>query len=144
MIFLFCVKTQMEMLFCSTLVGLPMLIPPMLFTGELFQAWTSCSQVHFKIGMNYSFHTWLLLLSSQNWKRISNILSFSCSICMCMECWCLKQWQHLLAKFLCCHSLPFLELPLQPWYISLTSFPIVPWCLSGLGTININYSFMSS
>ncbi|KOM57386.1 hypothetical protein LR48_Vigan11g041900 [Vigna angularis] len=36
--------TQMEMLFCSTLVGLPMLIPPMLFTGELFQAWTSCSQ----------------------------------------------------------------------------------------------------
>ncbi|XP_027906686.1 UDP-galactose/UDP-glucose transporter 4-like isoform X2 [Vigna unguiculata] len=36
--------TQMEMLFCSTLVGLPLLIPPMLFTGELFQAWTSCSQ----------------------------------------------------------------------------------------------------
>ncbi|KAK7292577.1 hypothetical protein RJT34_15428 [Clitoria ternatea] len=36
--------TQMEMLFCSTVVGLPMLIPPMLFTGELFKAWTSCSQ----------------------------------------------------------------------------------------------------
>ncbi|ESW06948.1 hypothetical protein PHAVU_010G089600 [Phaseolus vulgaris] len=35
---------KMEMLFCSTLVGLPLLIPPMLFTGELFQAWTSCSQ----------------------------------------------------------------------------------------------------
>ncbi|TKY63830.1 UDP-galactose/UDP-glucose transporter 2 [Spatholobus suberectus] len=36
--------TQMEMLFCSTVVGLPFLIPPMLFTGELFKAWTSCSQ----------------------------------------------------------------------------------------------------
>ncbi|KAH9732195.1 UDP-galactose/UDP-glucose transporter 2 [Citrus sinensis] len=37
--------TQMEMLFCSTVVGLPMLIPPMLLTGELFKAWNSCSQV---------------------------------------------------------------------------------------------------
>lgn len=36
--------TQMEMLFCSTVVGLPFLIPPMLFTGELFKAWNSCSQ----------------------------------------------------------------------------------------------------
>ncbi|KAL8502358.1 hypothetical protein ACS0TY_021485 [Phlomoides rotata] len=36
--------TQMEMLFCSTLVGMPFLIPPMLFTGELFRAWNSCSQ----------------------------------------------------------------------------------------------------
>ncbi|XP_075494165.1 UDP-galactose/UDP-glucose transporter 2-like isoform X2 [Primulina tabacum] len=36
--------TQTEMLFCSTLVGMPLLIPPMLFTGELFKAWTSCSQ----------------------------------------------------------------------------------------------------
>ncbi|CAJ1949966.1 unnamed protein product [Sphenostylis stenocarpa] len=36
--------TQMEMLFCSTVVGLPFLIPPMIFTGELFKAWTSCSQ----------------------------------------------------------------------------------------------------
>ena len=36
---------QMEMLFCSTVVGLPFLIPPMLLTGELFKAWTSCSQV---------------------------------------------------------------------------------------------------
>ncbi|XP_021748451.1 UDP-galactose/UDP-glucose transporter 4-like [Chenopodium quinoa] len=36
--------TQMEMLFCSTVVGLPMLIPPMVLTGELFRAWTSCSQ----------------------------------------------------------------------------------------------------
>ncbi|XP_075501062.1 UDP-galactose/UDP-glucose transporter 2-like [Primulina tabacum] len=36
--------TQTEMLFCSTLVGLPFLIPPMLFTGELSKAWTSCSQ----------------------------------------------------------------------------------------------------
>ncbi|KAL0464727.1 UNVERIFIED_CONTAM: UDP-galactose/UDP-glucose transporter 4 [Sesamum latifolium] len=37
--------TQTEMLFCSTLVGMPFLIPPMLFTGELFKAWDSCSQV---------------------------------------------------------------------------------------------------
>nr|CAN80578.1 hypothetical protein VITISV_031735 [Vitis vinifera] len=36
--------TQMEMLFCSTVIGLPFLIPPMLFTGELFKAWNSCSQ----------------------------------------------------------------------------------------------------
>ncbi|KAM7472149.1 hypothetical protein LguiA_010332 [Lonicera macranthoides] len=36
--------TQMEMLFCSTVVGLPFLIPPMLLTGELFIAWNSCSQ----------------------------------------------------------------------------------------------------
>ncbi|XP_059650983.1 UDP-galactose/UDP-glucose transporter 4-like [Cornus florida] len=36
--------TQTEMLFCSTVVGLPFLIPPMLFTGELFKAWNSCSQ----------------------------------------------------------------------------------------------------
>ncbi|XP_039121013.1 LOW QUALITY PROTEIN: UDP-galactose/UDP-glucose transporter 4-like [Dioscorea cayenensis subsp. rotundata] len=34
--------TQMEMLYCSTTVGLPMLIPPMIFTGELIKAWNSC------------------------------------------------------------------------------------------------------
>nr|GEW71861.1 UDP-galactose/UDP-glucose transporter 2-like [Tanacetum cinerariifolium] len=37
--------TQMEMLFCSTLVGLPFLIPPMLLTGELFKARSSCWQL---------------------------------------------------------------------------------------------------
>ncbi|XVF14199.1 hypothetical protein REPUB_Repub09cG0037200 [Reevesia pubescens] len=36
--------TQKKMLFCSTVVGLPFLIPPMLLTGELFKAWNSCSQ----------------------------------------------------------------------------------------------------
>ncbi|KAI8025118.1 UDP-galactose/UDP-glucose transporter 4 [Camellia lanceoleosa] len=36
--------TQTEMLFCSTVVGMPFLIPPMLVTGELFKAWSSCSQ----------------------------------------------------------------------------------------------------
>ncbi|KAK6947713.1 UAA transporter [Dillenia turbinata] len=36
--------TQMEMLFCSTVVGLPVLVPPMILTGELFKAWSSCSQ----------------------------------------------------------------------------------------------------
>ncbi|KMZ61915.1 UDP-galactose/UDP-glucose transporter 4 [Zostera marina] len=35
--------TQTEMLFCSTVVGLPFLIPPMIITGELFTAWKSCS-----------------------------------------------------------------------------------------------------
>ncbi|KAK3150281.1 hypothetical protein QOZ80_3AG0231210 [Eleusine coracana subsp. coracana] len=36
--------TQMEMLFCSTVVGLPFLAVPMVLTGELMTAWTSCSQ----------------------------------------------------------------------------------------------------
>ncbi|KAK3022818.1 hypothetical protein RJ639_046638 [Escallonia herrerae] len=36
--------TQIEMLFCTTVVGLPFLIPPMLLTGELYRAWNSCSQ----------------------------------------------------------------------------------------------------
>lgn len=36
--------TQMEMLFCSTVVGLPFLVPPMILTGELFRAWFACSQ----------------------------------------------------------------------------------------------------
>ncbi|XP_023527913.1 UDP-galactose/UDP-glucose transporter 2-like isoform X3 [Cucurbita pepo subsp. pepo] len=42
---------QMEMLFCSTVVGLPFLIPPMLLTGELFKAWTSCSQHKYVYGV---------------------------------------------------------------------------------------------
>ncbi|KAJ4842195.1 putative glycosidase CRH2 [Turnera subulata] len=36
--------TQMEMLFCSSVVGLPFLFIPMVFTGELFIAWSSCSK----------------------------------------------------------------------------------------------------
>ncbi|KAL3829617.1 hypothetical protein ACJIZ3_018419 [Penstemon smallii] len=43
--------TQTEMLFCSTLVGMPFLIPPMLLTGELFKAWTSCSQHPYVYGV---------------------------------------------------------------------------------------------
>uniref|UniRef100_A0A7N0TX71 UDP-galactose/UDP-glucose transporter 2-like n=2 Tax=Kalanchoe fedtschenkoi TaxID=63787 RepID=A0A7N0TX71_KALFE len=43
--------TQMEMLFCSTVVGLPFLIPPMLLTGELSKAWTSCSQHPYVYGV---------------------------------------------------------------------------------------------
>ncbi|CAI9101682.1 OLC1v1039062C2 [Oldenlandia corymbosa var. corymbosa] len=43
--------TQMEMLFCSTVVGLPFLIPPMILTGELFKAWTSCSQHPYVYGV---------------------------------------------------------------------------------------------
>jgi solute carrier family 35 (adenosine 3'-phospho 5'-phosphosulfate transporter), member B3 len=36
----------MEMLFCSTVVGLPFLAVPMVLTGELTTAWNSCSQVN--------------------------------------------------------------------------------------------------
>jgi adenosine 3'-phospho 5'-phosphosulfate transporter B3 len=36
----------MEMLFCSTVVGLPFLVVPMVLTGELMRAWTACSQVN--------------------------------------------------------------------------------------------------
>ncbi|PSS11730.1 UDP-galactose/UDP-glucose transporter like [Actinidia chinensis var. chinensis] len=43
--------TQMEMLFCSTVVGMPFLIPPMLLTGELFKAWNSCSQHPYVYGV---------------------------------------------------------------------------------------------
>ncbi|XP_047083818.1 UDP-galactose/UDP-glucose transporter 2-like isoform X2 [Lolium rigidum] len=35
---------QMEMLFCSTVVGLPFLAVPMVLTGELTTAWSACSQ----------------------------------------------------------------------------------------------------
>ncbi|GAY61037.1 hypothetical protein CUMW_206700 [Citrus unshiu] len=35
---------EMEMLFCSTVVGLPFLLVPMILTGELIRAWNSCSQ----------------------------------------------------------------------------------------------------
>lgn len=58
---------QMEMLFCSTAVGLPFLIPPMFLTGEIFVAWSNC--------LNVSIYLWphfqvvkVFLLSS---KRIS-------------------------------------------------------------------------
>ncbi|PKA66415.1 UDP-galactose/UDP-glucose transporter 2 [Apostasia shenzhenica] len=43
--------SQMEMLFCSTVVGLPLLIPPMVLTGELFKAWNSCSQHPYVYGV---------------------------------------------------------------------------------------------
>ncbi|KAL9260660.1 UDP-galactose/UDP-glucose transporter 4-like protein [Drosera capensis] len=43
--------TQMEMLFCSTVVGLPVLIPPMVLTGELFRAWKSCYQHPYVYGV---------------------------------------------------------------------------------------------
>lgn len=38
-------SSQMEMLFCSTIVGAPFLLLPMILTGELFTAWNSCYQV---------------------------------------------------------------------------------------------------
>ncbi|KAL1543481.1 enolase-phosphatase E1 [Salvia divinorum] len=43
--------TQTEMLFCSTLVGMPFLIPPMVLTGELFTAWDSCSKHPYVYGV---------------------------------------------------------------------------------------------
>ncbi|KAG8659275.1 UDP-galactose/UDP-glucose transporter 4 [Manihot esculenta] len=43
--------TQIEVLFCSTVVGLPFLIPPMILTGELFKAWNSCSQHPYVYGV---------------------------------------------------------------------------------------------
>ncbi|KAI3707043.1 hypothetical protein L6452_25217 [Arctium lappa] len=43
--------TQMEMLFCSTIVGTPFLIPPMIVTGELFKAWKSCSDHPYVYGV---------------------------------------------------------------------------------------------
>ncbi|KAL3645375.1 enolase-phosphatase E1 [Castilleja foliolosa] len=43
--------TQMEMLFCSTVVGLPFLLAPMILTGELFRAWSSCSQHPYVYGV---------------------------------------------------------------------------------------------
>ncbi|GKA25761.1 UDP-galactose/UDP-glucose transporter 2-like protein [Tanacetum coccineum] len=43
--------TQMEMLYCSTIVGTPFLIPPMIFTGELFRAWKSCYENPYVYGV---------------------------------------------------------------------------------------------
>ncbi|KAF2313224.1 hypothetical protein P3X46_029962 [Hevea brasiliensis] len=43
--------TQIEVLFCSTVVGLPFLIPPMILTGELIKAWNSCSQHPYVYGV---------------------------------------------------------------------------------------------
>ncbi|XP_062074190.1 UDP-galactose/UDP-glucose transporter 2-like [Humulus lupulus] len=43
--------TQMEMLFCSTVVGLPFLLPPMILTGELVKAWNSCYEHPYVYGV---------------------------------------------------------------------------------------------
>ncbi|TYI66319.1 hypothetical protein E1A91_D09G215100v1 [Gossypium mustelinum] len=43
--------TQMEMLFCSTVVGIPFLVVPMILTGELVRAWNSCSQHPYVYGV---------------------------------------------------------------------------------------------
>lgn len=43
--------TQMEMLFCSTVVGFPFLLVPMILTGELFKAWNSCLQHPYVYGV---------------------------------------------------------------------------------------------
>ncbi|XP_040968566.1 uncharacterized protein [Gossypium hirsutum] len=36
-----CCSFYFEMLFCSTVIGLPLLIPPMVLIGEVFEAWNS-------------------------------------------------------------------------------------------------------
>ncbi|RVW16291.1 UDP-galactose/UDP-glucose transporter 4 [Vitis vinifera] len=41
----------MEMLFCSTVVGFPFLLVPMILTGELFKAWNSCLQHPYVYGV---------------------------------------------------------------------------------------------
>ncbi|KAH7841053.1 hypothetical protein Vadar_025001 [Vaccinium darrowii] len=43
--------TQMEMLFWSTLVGMPFLLPPMFLTGEFNEAWNSCYQHPYVYGV---------------------------------------------------------------------------------------------
>lgn len=43
--------TQMEMLFCSTVVGMPFLLVPMILTGELFRAWKSCYEHPYVYGV---------------------------------------------------------------------------------------------
>ncbi|KAG6636881.1 UDP-galactose/UDP-glucose transporter 2-like [Carya illinoinensis] len=43
--------TQTEMLFCSTVVGLPFLVPPMILTGELVKAWNSCLEHPYVYGV---------------------------------------------------------------------------------------------
>ncbi|XP_065858160.1 UDP-galactose/UDP-glucose transporter 4 [Euphorbia lathyris] len=43
--------TQIEVLFCTTVVGLPLLLPPMILTGELFTAWNSCAQHPYVYGV---------------------------------------------------------------------------------------------
>ncbi|KAI4327018.1 hypothetical protein L6164_019523 [Bauhinia variegata] len=43
--------TQMEMLFCSTVVGLPFLAIPMILSGELFKAWNSCAEHPYVYGV---------------------------------------------------------------------------------------------
>ncbi|KAL4592860.1 hypothetical protein LXL04_005867 [Taraxacum kok-saghyz] len=43
--------SQMEMLFCSTVVGTPFLIPPMVLTGELFRAWNACFEHPYVYGV---------------------------------------------------------------------------------------------
>ncbi|CAN1243675.1 UDP-galactose/UDP-glucose transporter 2 [Linum perenne] len=44
-------STKIEVLFCSTVVGLPFLLPPMILTGELFTAWNSCAQHPYVYGV---------------------------------------------------------------------------------------------
>ncbi|CAI0476490.1 unnamed protein product [Linum tenue] len=44
-------STKIEVLFCSTVVGLPFLLPPMILTGELFIAWKSCAQHPYVYGV---------------------------------------------------------------------------------------------
>ncbi|KAI5072269.1 hypothetical protein GOP47_0012375 [Adiantum capillus-veneris] len=43
--------SQMEMLFCSTVVGIPFLVVPMVLTGEIFRAWIACSKSLYVYGV---------------------------------------------------------------------------------------------
>ncbi|CAI9093930.1 OLC1v1029543C7 [Oldenlandia corymbosa var. corymbosa] len=68
--------TQMEMLFCSTVVGLPFLLAPMILTGELFRAWNSCYEVLFHIRsffFPFSCHFLLMIHHQQGEFSLSRI-----------------------------------------------------------------------
>ena len=88
--FSFTLSTQMEMLFCSTVVGLPMLIPPMVLTGELFRAWTSCSQVKFQF--HWAVFTGLvdIILLVFVWLLDTFCSPNAASLCL----WCAGFWSH--------------------------------------------------
>lgn len=56
---------QTEMLYCTTLVGLPFLLPPMFLTNEIFKAWSDCYQVHItshKLSFAIHFLLWIVCL----------------------------------------------------------------------------------
>lgn len=54
------------MLFCSTVVGLPFLVPPMILTGELVKAWNSCLEVRTSRTLQIAFTFFIAFACSWN------------------------------------------------------------------------------